>query len=98
MAQFDVYRLEDGTRIVDAQSPLASIHSTRFVIPLIEPDTDADRIDRLNPVFEIGETRWLLAIHFASTIDARLLRSPIASLAHEDIAIKDSIDFLINGF
>ncbi len=98
MAQFDVYRLPDGMRVVDVQSRFASVHATRLVIPLIAPDEQAASTTRLNPLLEIDGETWILAIQFASTLDERLLRTPIASLARDDLVIKGAIDFLINGF
>lgn len=98
MAQFDVYQLPDGMRVVDVQSRFASVHATRLVIPLIAPDEQAASTTRLNPQLEIEGEPWILAIQFASTLDERLLKAPIASLAHAEFAIKDAIDFLINGF
>lgn len=98
MAQFDVYRLPNGTRVVDVQSRFASVHATRLVIPLVRPDSEAKQTTRLNPLLDMNGEPWLLAIQFASTLDANLLRNPIGSLAHEDLAIKGAIDFLINGF
>ena len=98
MAQFDVYLLPDGTRVVDVQSPFASVYATRLVIPLIGSGGDVASTTRLNPLIKMDGEIWILAIQFASTLDATLLRTPIASLAHEDLTIKDSIDFLINGF
>ena len=49
MAQFDVYILPDGAHVVDVQSPLASVHRTRLVIPLIDPSDDTNVVGRLNP-------------------------------------------------
>ena len=41
---------------------------------------------------------WLLATHFAVTLDAKLLRARIGSLADQEWTIKAALDFLINGF
>lgn len=98
MAQFDVFLLRESTYVVDVQSPLASVHGTRLVIPLIVPDHDARQTTRLNPELTFAGERRLLAIQFASTIDAGKLTTPVGSLAHEEWAIKGAIDFLISGF
>ncbi|USU03727.1 CcdB family protein [Sphingomonadaceae bacterium OTU29MARTA1] len=98
MAQFDVYLLRDTTYVVDVQSPLASVHATRLVIPLIAPDADASPTSRLNPLLTLDGQQWVLATHFASTVDASTLKAPVASLAHEEWAIKGAIDFLTGGF
>ncbi|WP_294216949.1 CcdB family protein [uncultured Sphingomonas sp.] len=98
MAQFDVYILPDGAHVVDVQSPLASVHRTRLVIPLIDPSDDTNVVGRLNPKVTLDGEPWLLATHFAVTLDAKLLRGRIGSLADQEWTIKAALDFLINGF
>ncbi|ATI55873.1 MAG: CcdB family protein [Sphingomonas sp.] len=98
MAQFDVYILPDGAHVVDVQSPLASVHRTRLVIPLIDPSDDTNVVGRLNPQVTLDGEPWLLATHFAVTLDAKLLRARIGSLADQEWTIKAALDFLINGF
>ena len=98
MAQFDIYLLRDGTHVVDVQSPLASVHATRLVIPLVDPDEDTSPLSRLNPRVLVDGQPWLLGIQFTSTVDAKLLKAPVGSLADEEWSIKGAIDFLINGF
>ncbi len=97
-AQFDVYRLPDGIQVVDVQSPLASVHATRLVLPLIAPTDGAAVVQRLNPLVTLNGEHWLLATHFATTVDARLLRTPVGSLADQEWTIKSALDFLLNGF
>ncbi|MEH3035183.1 MAG: CcdB family protein [Sphingomonas adhaesiva] len=97
-AQFDVYRLADRTLVVDVQSPLASVHATRLVIPLIAMKDATPSVSRLDPHVGIDGKPWVLATHFATTVDAKALTVPVASLAHEERAIKGALDFLINGF
>ena len=97
-AQFDVYRLPNGRLVVDVQSPLATVHGTHLVIPLIEWGDATPAIDRLNPRLDFDGSTWVLATHFATTIDAKLLKDAVASLADEEWAIKGALDFLVNGF
>ena len=97
-AQFDVYRLPDQTLVVDVQSPVASVHGTRLVIPLIEASDTTLPIARLNPQFSVQGRTWVLGTHFATTIDAKALHQVVDSLAREEWAIKGALDFLVNGF
>ncbi|MEH3045955.1 CcdB family protein [Sphingomonas adhaesiva] len=97
-AQFDVYRLSDRTLVVDVQSPLASVHATRLVIPLIAMEEATPAVSRLNPKLSIDGKPVVLATHFVTTVDAKALTVPVASLADEEWAIKGALDFLINGF
>jgi toxin CcdB len=97
-AQFDVYRLPDGTFVVDVQSPLASVHRTRLVVPLIALEDSTPVIARLNPQLRVDGELFVLATHFATTIDGKLLTQVVASLADQEWTIKGALDFLINGF
>ncbi|MBB4152387.1 toxin CcdB [Sphingomonas jinjuensis] len=98
MAQFDVYQLSDGLYVVDVQSPLATVHPTRLVVPLIAPDGDAASITRLNPAIEFDGSTWLLGPQFMTSVDATLLKTSVGSLVEEEWTIKASIDFHLNGF
>lgn len=98
MAQFQVYRLASGVLVIDIQSPLASVHPTRLVVPLIEPDGHVAPITRLNPAVEFAGKTWILGSQFTTTVDAALLRTPLGSLADEEWTVKAAIDFLLNGF
>lgn len=98
MAQFDVYILPDGGHVVDVQFPLANVHRTRLVIPLVDPTDDAGVVGRLNPQVVLNGEPWLLATHFAVTLDVTLLRARIGSLDDQEWTIKSALDFLINGF
>ncbi len=97
-AQFDVYRLPDATLVVDVQSPLASVHATRFVIPLLPLGDATPPIPRLNPKVSMDGQPWVLATHFATTVDNRILTHPVGSVADQDWVIKGALDFLVNGF
>ncbi len=97
-AQFDVYRLPDATLVVDVQSPLASVHATRFVIPLLPLGDATPPIPRLNPQVSMDGQPWVLATHFATTVDNRILTYPVGSVADQEWVIKGALDFLVNGF
>jgi toxin CcdB len=96
MAQFDVYRLNDGTLVVDCQAGLLSSLKSRFVVPLLLPQL-VDATARLNPHFVIDG----IPLHFvpqgAATIPAQELHSRVASLADERFTILNAIDVLLSG-
>jgi len=97
MAQFDVFRLPDGPLVVDCQADLLSDLSTRLVVPLQAIDDGGQVSPRLNPILMVGSERLVLKAHFASTVNARLLRHPIATLAEHAYVIKAALDILISG-
>ncbi|WP_313931924.1 CcdB family protein [Sphingomonas sp. BAUL-RG-20F-R05-02] len=45
----------------------------------------------------VGSERLVFKAHFASTVDARLLRLPVASLLEHEHGIKAALDVLIQG-
>jgi toxin CcdB len=98
MARFDIYRMSDRAGyLLDCQADVLSSLTTRFVIPLM-PAVGLPRADRLNPVFQIEGQRVVMATQLASSVPARLLGSPIQSLAEEQPAIMNAIDMLLTGY
>jgi toxin CcdB len=96
MAQFDVYRLNDGTLVVDCQADLLSGLKSRFVVPLLSPQL-LDATARLNPHFVIDGAQKYFVPQGAATIPAQELTSLVASLASERFTILNAIDVLITG-
>lgn len=98
MAQFDVYRLGDGSLVLDCQSDLVGSYDTRFVVPLIEFEPRMVTMTRLHPRFTIGEGDVVMVTQFATAVQARELRHPVGSLAQERLRIIGALDMLISGF
>ena len=99
MARFDVHR-QEGKRdlLLNCQSDFLSHLSTRFVIPLIAVAANAPQANRLNPVFRIGNSDFVLATNAAATLQHKQMGGVIASLAEEQDAVMDAIDMLLQGF
>lgn len=96
MAQFDLYRL-DGTLIIDVQADLLDRLSTRIVAPLL-PESEAPRpADRLNPVFVIEGTRYVLLPQFMAAVPLAELGNKAGSPAAERDRIKAAVDMMFDG-
>ncbi|MFD1787334.1 CcdB family protein [Sphingomonas floccifaciens] len=94
MAQFDVFRLSDGSLVVDCQSDHLDSYDTRFVVPLIEYHPGMVMMTRLHPRFTIGGEDVVMVTQFATAVQARELRSLVGSLAADRLRIIDAIDVL----
>ena len=80
------------------QSPLISGLNTRIVVPLM-PEADAPKpAKRLNPVFEIGDARYVMVTQFLAAIPAAELRRRIGSLEHARDDITNALDMIFIGF
>lgn len=94
MAQFDVFRLSDGSMVLDCQSDELGAYETRFIVPLIVAEVDTVTMPRLHPRFRIAEAEVVMVTHFAATISRRELTTRIGSLEHERLRIISAIDVL----
>lgn len=96
MAQFDLYRL-DGNLVMDVQADLLDRLNTRIVAPLL-PETEAPRpAGRLNPVFVVEETRYVLLPQFMAAVPEAELSNKAGSLAVERDRIKAAVDMVFDG-
>jgi len=98
MAQFDVYRLADGSLVLDCQSDLVGSYDTRFVVPLIEYEPRMVTMTRLHPRFTVADGDVVMVTQFATAVRARELRHIVGSLAHEHLRIVSALDMLISGY
>jgi toxin CcdB len=85
VARFDVYRLRDGSLVVDCQADL----------PLLPRGEGPAPNKRINPEFDIEGERWVLVVQLAATVRTAELRTLVTSLASEDHRIIGAIDVLI---
>lgn len=96
MAQFDVYRLKNGTLVVDLQTDLIGIEASRIVAPLREAGRYA-AFPGLTPRVEVGGAAWIVRVQELAAVPGPDLRDPVASLAAERDALKRALDILIDG-
>jgi toxin CcdB len=96
MAQFDVYRLTGGQLVVDLQTDLIGIETSRVVAPL----RDAGRyaaLPGLTPAVEIDGTKWIVRVQELAAVPGGELRERVGSLEPHRDALKRALDILIDG-
>ncbi|WP_298948559.1 CcdB family protein [uncultured Paracoccus sp.] len=99
MARFDVYANPGGAGFVlDVQADLLGALNTRIVVPLMPRDAAPTPAGRLNPVFEIGATHYVMVTQFMAAIPRAVLRRPVTTLADQDTAIMAALDMALVGF
>lgn len=101
MAQFDVYKNENGRTnksvpyLLDIQNDILSSLDTRIVIPLV---FSLAKVDGLTKRLYVNDELLYLYTDQMATIPFSLLSEKVCSLKEESEEIKNSIDFLIYGF
>jgi toxin CcdB len=99
MARFDVYRGGgDADYLLDCQSDLLAGLNTRFVVPLMRPARAPAPARRLNPMFEIDGTPYLMVTQYAATVSLKTCGKPVATLAADEARIINALDMLISGY
>lgn len=97
MAQFDVRRTLDGALVIDCQSNLLRHLNTRLVVPLLHVSEFDVVARRLNPLFTIEGTDYVMYTQFAATLSVSQLGEVIMSLDDESLTIIGALDVLITG-
>ena len=65
------------------------------LLPLTQAPLPAQR---LNPVFNIGDTPHVMVTQFMAVVPRALLRSPVTSLMGQDNEIMAALDMVLVGF
>ena len=97
MARFDVFRLTDGTFVLDCQSDGLMHLNTRLVVPLWPPANAPLAAARMNPVLKINGQDFVMVTQFASAVALTQLREHVATLSDSHLSILAALDFLIGG-
>ena len=98
MARFDIYALKRGSAlVVDCQADLLGGLKTRVVVPLIPESAAPKPARRLNPVFVVGEERFVLMTQFLAAVEVRELGAKVSSLESEGEVVLGALDFLLTG-
>lgn len=104
MAQYDVYvNPNPASRlavpyVVDVQSRLLEQLNTRLTMPLLRwAAVHAGLPRRLVPTLPIAGEDYVLYAHQAAVLEARLLKSPVASLAAHAGEIVGALDAVVSG-
>ena len=106
MARFDIYpnpgqtKKSDVPFLLEVQGDLLSALDSRVVVPLRR----VDRFDKvalpknLAPTFEIDGLTCFMETPKLAAVPARILKSPVASLANHQATVTAALDFLFQGF
>ena len=84
--------------VLDVQCDLLEPLNTRVVVPLLSRRNAPKPADRLNPVFRIGRTDYVMVTQFIAAVQVTLLNPPIDSLSQHRDEIMSAIDMLTHGF
>ena len=98
MAKFDIYKLSDGTLVMDCQSDYIRLFDTRVVIPLLPVEEDAAPVERLEPLLRVGEDDLILTTHLLAAVPRYELGIVVGSLGDHRDAVGAALDLLIYGF
>ena len=99
MARFDFYRNQVGRGyLLDLQSDLIGSLNTRVVAPLMPPAEAPRPASRLNPVFVIGNGKFVMVTQFMAAVPLAELQERSGSLSQEHDAIMNAIDMIFSGF
>ena len=97
VAQFDVFRLGDGTLVVDLQTDLIGLDATRIVAPLLDEGRFVAFPD-LTPVVTFEGARLIARVQQLSAVPARILGEKVGTLRDAQEALMRAIDILTHGF
>lgn len=98
MAQFDVHRVRGSDAlIIDCQTDLLAHIDSRFAVPLVSPELLPVAARRLNPMFEIDGSPYVMLTQSAAAMPCRELGPVVVSLAEHDHDIINALDFLLTG-
>lgn len=97
MPQYDVHPLEGAGLVVNCQADLLDQLTARVVIPLVDPATVAGPLTRLHPLFDIADTRLLMATHLIGAVPVAALGPTVASLTRKQLTIIGALDVLSAG-
>lgn len=101
--QFMVYRNNSNNRaypyLLDVQSDIIDELNTRLVIPLFLLDEVSGRpARRLNPVLNVDGEDFLVMTHEMASVRQSQLGEEVVSVREQRQAIKNALDFLLDGF
>ncbi|MES2787488.1 MAG: CcdB family protein [Pseudomonadota bacterium] len=104
MAQYDVYpnplpnARDSVPYVIDVQSALLDQLPTRLVMPLSRVGAGSPRLPlNLCPAVHIEGEALSLMPHQAAPLAARLLKSPVTSLAHRAGEVASAMDAVLSG-
>jgi toxin CcdB len=97
MAQHDIYALPGGLLVVDLQTDLIGLSTTRVVAPLVRHDP-ATELGKLNPIIAVGEEVYMVRVQALAAVSQGQLRKRVGSAAEIADDLLRAVDILMRGF
>jgi len=98
MVQFHVYRVPGDRLVLDLQTDLIET-GTRVVAPLVPVGSGPKAIGRLEPVFKVEDSSFVLHTAEMAAVPSAILKGePIADLSASDYEIRGALDMVFSGF
>lgn len=100
MARYDIHRAPSGEAaqyLLDVQSELLDIASTRVVVPLFRKSDYPRPAAVLHPVFQVEGEPCVMVTHLIATIETRELGAKVGNLSAEHFTIVAALDKLFSG-
>lgn len=98
MARYDIYQTHQANLIIDVQANLLNELKTRVVVPVLPLDHAPLPAKRLNPIFIVNGSNYVMVTQFISAIPAAQLNDPIANVSSHHLLIVAALDMLFQGF
>ena len=98
MVRFDVYPGARGKGyLLDCQADVLNHLETRVVVPLL-PAAGVPAATRLNPIFEVAGSQFVMSAQLVFAIPVEHLDRPVANLGDEHVQIMNALDMLLTGY
>lgn len=83
--------------VLDCQSNLLDRLESRLVVPLLAQTEAPQAAQRLNPIFEIDGTEYVMLTQAAAAVRTLDLGAVVASFTDRSFEITGALDVLISG-
>lgn len=97
MAQFDVYRLRNGTLVVDLQTDLIGLDVTRIVAPLRDQNR-YPAFPNLTPLVAFEGTSYIVQVQDLASLERQFIGPSVGNLEHYQHDLLRALDILTRGF
>lgn len=97
MARYDLF--PDGEDyLLDVQADTLEGLNTRVVVPVRVPLRAPKPARRLNPMFDLNGTSYVMVTQFMAAVPERELGHPLGNLSRHHDEIVAALDMLFHGF
>ena len=98
MARLDVYENGANGYLLDVQADIVYGLDTRIVVPLMPPGVAPIPARRLNPVFTIAGSEYVMVTQYLASLPMRNLGRRVANLRDQHDTVVTALDMIFLGF